>query len=433
MDAFEGERRASTAFWRACCRGLGPRALGLLRRPPARRGDGPRHTRSRADHLARCGGRVRSRGRRPRRVCPHVHPRGLPTGRGGGTGPRRARGLLRTGRHGRDRPGRRQPLGPHGRARAGQGGGRVDRARPRPDPAVDLGPPHLIGTGTHHRVPVAGRGRRDLPAHELAVVPGRRRDLPAFRRRPVVAGGHRRGPGPARLLLPRRRLAVGRRGARLRPLHGLGPAPVPGAVGADERRGGARGREVAAGRGQARPLPGRRPRPGGRERVAADRGPQPELPVRRGGAVLGGCPRRGAVELAGPAPARGERGRRPLRRGRRAGRRRRAHPGLAPRVACARAGVLRAGLTVLGGQGATRRGASGRAPGVVGRRRAAARRGRRHAPGHPSPRLAGVRHQGRRHRPRHQPRNRSRFPRRAHRRLAAVRAARLLDGHQPPA
>ena len=165
---------------------------------------------------------------------------------------------------------------------------------------------------------------------------------------------------------------------RLRPLRRLGPAPLPDAVGPDGRR-----RATSPSRA-ARTGPGatldrflqRRRRAGRRRRLAADPGPQPDLPVRRRGAVLGRRPRRRAVASAGPAaPAPPPRIVRHFVATRRPGRARPAHPRLARAVAAAGAVVLRAGLAVLGEQGPARHRAARRPSGVDGRRGAAAGRG----------------------------------------------------------
>ena len=137
---------------------------------------------------------------------------------------------------------------------------------------------------------------------------------------PWSAAGHRRRPRPPRLLRPRGRLALRRRRALVRPLRGLGAAPLPRAVVADAGRRRARERphrqrDVAAlDRFLLDAVDPRR-----RRRLAAHPGPQPHLPLRRRGALLGRRASPGVPSVSlGTLRAGGEPRRRALRRSRRA-------------------------------------------------------------------------------------------------------------------
>ena len=256
-------------------------------------------------------GRLRPRGRRARGLRAHVPARRLPA-RGGAR--RRPAEPRRAGTRPASPPAP-TPSSPERWVRpdehgAGEGRGRVDRADPRPDPAVALGPASTPGVQERvvdYLAPVVGDDSyprinwlwfRLVVETFLRSVGG-----------PWSAEDIEDDLALHDVVRPRRRLVLRRRRARLRPLRRLGAAPVPGAVGAD------------AGRGRRRPTaqaPRRSPRldrflqrrgpPGRRRRHPADPGPQPDLPLRRRGAVLGRRARRGAQRVArascaGPRPS----------------------------------------------------------------------------------------------------------------------------------
>ncbi len=119
--------------------GLDPRGPGPARRPDAGVRPAARLARSRPHPSPGRRGRIRAGRRRPRRVRPHVPAGRLPHRR------RTRRRAGRAGRLVRDRHRRRHrsrvagTVGPPRRAPAGQGGGRLPRADPRPDPARGSG------------------------------------------------------------------------------------------------------------------------------------------------------------------------------------------------------------------------------------------------------------------------------------------------------
>ena len=261
------------------------------------------------------------------------------------------------------------------RAPAGEGGGGVDRADPRPDPAVDLGParrpPCRSGWWTTWRRRSATTRTRGSTGSGSASScrPSCARSAARIRstRWPSDLATHDTFARADGWLSD---------GAERAYDHYVGWAlhlyPTLWA-----RMAGAADLAAAAPRTRrrdARPVPHRRRRPGRRRRVAADPGPQPDLPVRRRGAVLGGRDRRRAVAVrrascAGPPPASSTTspstarptsaacspwaGTRPW-----------------PRLAQSYSGP---GLAVLGGQGHARARAAGRPSCVDGRRGAAAR------------------------------------------------------------
>ncbi len=345
-----------------------------LRRPPARHRSHARISRCRPHPLPRCRGRLRPRRRRARGLRPHLPAGGIPHRRR--TRARAPRSSpTSTARH-RRRASTRMPtdrwvrLDEHAQAK-------VEAASLAL--VLDMTRPWIwdrLDALTQERViaylsPVVGDAT--YPQDELALVPRRRADVPPLGRRAVVGAGHRRRPGAPRRAGARGRLDLGRLRALVRPLRGLGAAHLPRAVVAHAGRRRARRRPHPRRRRAPRPLPAGCRRPRGRRRLAARAGSQPHLPLRGGGALLGRRARRGALGLARAAAPRRERRRRALRRAGRPRRGRRPHHGLAPRVARARAVVLRTGLAVLGRQGPARHLAAGRPPGVGRRDRAAAR------------------------------------------------------------
>ena len=213
-----------------------------------------RVARPRPRHPSRPGGRLRAGRRRPGGFRPHLPPGRFPHRRRPGSGRGRAGGPVRDRHRRRHRPERSRPLGTPGRAPPGQGGGRLHRAGPGPDPPVDLGPAAVRGAGAGGRLPAPGGRRRHVPTDQLGLVPAGRPDVPALGGRAALARRDGRGPAHARRLRPRGRLDVRRAGARLRPLCGLGSAPVPDAVGPDGRRRGPGRAAPRSGPGQPRPL-----------------------------------------------------------------------------------------------------------------------------------------------------------------------------------
>ena len=127
-------------------------------------------------------------------------------------------------------------LDPTGRTPAGEGRGSVHRAGAGHDQALDLGPALsracVSGSWTYLAPAV---GDPTYPRINWVWFRAGRADVPTLRRRSVVRRRHRRGPRHARHVPARRRLVVRRARARLRPLHRLGAAPVPDAVGAHGR------------------------------------------------------------------------------------------------------------------------------------------------------------------------------------------------------
>ncbi|MCO5602120.1 hypothetical protein L7F22_056248 [Adiantum nelumboides] len=223
------------------------------RRPPPRRGDDAEDgRRGPADGRRQVGDRAPGAARRARRGDLAPHPRG----------PRGQPGAARRELH--HRPGRRDLLGRHGRARPPDParvrplgrGGRARLVRPDDRPrGVRRDPRGSRGGRVRRRRRAAGAG----PGARR----GRRRRRPARRRRRGQADRHRRRPGPLR----RGRRRAGRRGGR----HRRGDHPRVRRAGpvrhrrSDHRRGRRdpphRGRRGCGEQPARRPVRGRGPAP----------------------------------------------------------------------------------------------------------------------------------------------------------------------------